>query len=576
MTTGRLFPILVMLCVLTAGVGRLDAAENAEIPALVFADFDSSAAGQYAYLGGSIRGMLAARLAADGGLRVVDRTFSENELASLKQGAPGTLDGTAADYLVSGALFALSGGLNIQVSLYPLAVEKQVLQFSILSESPSALLDDVQGLAAEMVAAVYQEMGVAPGGAAAEPAVDGTAMFTTAHPELAYKQGQYSGMVTGAPDGLVAVRALGGKQSISFGRDVERMVAGDLDGDGSEEILTLAGRQLQVFALREKRWREIDSFRLPVEIRCHGLNLADLDGDGRQEIYLSGTEGIDVSSMIVTWAGQGEFRVLAQRLRWYLRPLPVTGQGWRLAGQERGIDKLDLLRPGVFLLEIGADSALNRGPQLPLPRGVNLFDFVYADLDGDGAQETVAVDRREKLRVYGPNNDLLWVSRENYAGSRIALGPGRAAASDEQGGPQSFSVDEEALREPVFVPGRLVALDLNGDGRDEIVVNESIPSALNFFYKVRLYEGGAVLGLAWNGSALAESWRTGSFRGYIADHSLLPLASEGAGENVSLARLTVAHHPNSASLASLLPGSDRTELTVYDLEFTPTTGQQGE
>ncbi|MEE4136232.1 MAG: VCBS repeat-containing protein, partial [Desulforhopalus sp.] len=413
MRTGRLLYILVMLCVLTAGVGRLDAAENSAVPALVFADFDSSAAGQYAYLGGSIRGMLAARLAADGGLRVVDRTFSEKELASLKQGAPGTLDGTAADYLVSGALFALSGGLNIQVSLYPLAVDKQVLQFSILSQSPSALLGDIEGLAAEMAAAVYQEAGIARGGAAQEPAVDGTAMFVTPHPELAYKQGQYTGMVIGAPDGLVAVRALGGKQSISFGREVERMVVGDLDGDGSDEILTLAGRQLQVFAVQEKRWREIDSFRLPVDIRCHALNLADLDGDGRQEIYLSGTEGIDVSSMIATWGGQGEFRVLAQRLRWYLRPLPVAGQGWRLAGQQRGVDKLDLLRPGVFLLEVDTDYQLSRGTQLPLPRGVNLFDFVYADLDGDGALETVAVDRREKLRVYGPNNDLLWVSREN-------------------------------------------------------------------------------------------------------------------------------------------------------------------
>ncbi len=540
-------------------------------PSLVLAAFDSSAAGDFAYLGDSIRGMLASRLATGGRLRVLDRSIGESELAALRQGESGLPESLAAvDYLATGSIYALASGVNIQLTLYPLNKGGEIGNFSVLARNPAVILSAVEELATEILAATLQPKEATTGQADGDGAEGGLAGFVTAHPEIAYKQGQYSGTVIGIRDSLVQVQTKGMKRSTTIPRAISAMALGDLTGDGTEEMVTLAGSRLEVFRSVDRTLASFVSYRLDPGLRIHALNLADLNGDGRVEIYLSATDGLDVASMVLAWQRQGGFTVLAERLPWYLRPLSVPGAGWRLAGQERGGERLDLVRPGVFLLDIDTVDAgfrLSRGRQLPLPRGINLFDFVYADVDGDGGMETVAVDRREKLRLYGPDNQLLWVSRESYAASSTALGPSMGMAS-ERGTAGTLSVDEEAERETFFLPGRLQAVDVNGDGRDHLVVNQSESTVLSFFHKLRSYEGGAVLGLAWDGEGLVEAWRTGNFRGYIADHSLRLDGVAGDGQPLP-ARLAVAHQPNRGSLVGLLPGSDETELALYDLEFTP-------
>jgi hypothetical protein len=80
--------------------------------------------------------------------------------------------------------------------------------------------------------------------------------------------------------------------------------------------------------------------------------------------------------------------------------------------------------------------------------------------------------------------------------------------------------------------------------------------------------------MAWNGSMLTESWRTGNYRGYVAGYgfSLLdepqPEKTEKNAPLKSAGRLFVGHLPKSGSLADLIPGGDETDLIVYDLEFS--------
>ena len=190
----------------------------------------------------------------------------------------------------------------------------------------------------------------------------------------------------------------------------------------------------------------------------------------RQEIYLSGTDGLYVSSMIMKYDTTG-FHILARNIPWYLRPLFVPGKGWQLAGQKRGVEKIDLVSPGVYLLTLMQKIRLSKEERLALPPSVNLFDFVYADLDGDGFYEIVAVDQKEKLRVYNPGNELMWVSQKNFAGSKIYLGPSRGGATSKNDR-RNFTPDEDAERELIFVPARIIVTDINKDGKEEIVVSE--------------------------------------------------------------------------------------------------------
>ena len=110
------------------------------------------------------------------------------------------------------------------------------------------------------------------------------------------------------------------------------MAVGDADGDGVEEIFTLAGRTLKIFQVQDRVIRELAEVSLSPRIDRHAIGLADIDGDGRAEIYLSGTDGLYVSSAIMQWSKAGGAQMVAENIHYYIRPVWVPQRGWQLLG----------------------------------------------------------------------------------------------------------------------------------------------------------------------------------------------------------------------------------------------------
>jgi hypothetical protein len=573
---------VTLLCITLNFVGSVSGEESKEQSQadkhyrIVFSTFDSDSAGKYSYLRDSVQAMLSSRLAAREKVSVLEKTFSREELNALKKEGsqkPLSIGGETADYLVTGELFSLTSGLEIQVDVYPLAQDKEVLHFSALSKTPDTLIADVEQLSLKIAQTAFGEKVMLPGQAASGDE-DGARGFVTAHPEEAYKRNIHTGMAGGVEGSGVLTKGRGAVMSTTVPVDMRAMAVGDVTGDGDRETLVLSGQSLRLFKIQDKALVQIAETSLPPFIVTHALNLADLDGDGKEEIYISGTDGLDVSSMIMKYDPAGGFQQVASNIRWYIRPLLVPGKGWQLAGQRRGVERVDLVAPGVFLLSLDADKTLVKGDRLPLPSGVNLFDFVYADLDGDDFYEIVAVDQKEKLRVYNPGNELMWVSEKNFAASKIYIGPGRGGMSDANRR-RNFTPDEDLERELIFVPAKIIVTDINKDDKEEIVVSEGKRLGLNWFNRLRIYDSGAVVSLAWDGSVLAESWRTGNLQGHVAGYGFTLLDQPQRQESTknddmiqTMGRLFVGHLPKSGSLAELIPGSGETELKVYDLEFS--------
>ncbi len=441
---------------------------------IVFSTFDESSAGSYSYLRDSIQAMLASRLAAIDKVNVLERTFSQKELNSLKKKGNQkglSVGGKKADYLVTGELFSLTSGLEIQVDLYPLIPEEEILHFSVHSQKPDALITDVEQLSRDIAQKAFGDQSKMVGEGKKSEDVGGNTGFVTANPEEAYKRNKYTGTILGVAGTGVTTKGRGAQLNVTIPVDMRAMAVGDVNGDGDDEILVLTSWGLQLFSTKDNAIKQIADAKLPSTIVSHAVNLADLDGDGKDEIYISGTDGLYVSSMIMKYEATGGLQIVTQYIPWYLRPLFVPGKGWQLAGQKRGVERINLVSPGVYLVSFDAEKKIIQGERLALPASVNLFDFVYADLDGDGFYETIVVDQKEKLRVYTPGNELMWVSQKNFASSKIYLGPSRGDATLKNS-MRNFSPDEDAERDLIFVPARIIVTDINKDGKEEIVVSE--------------------------------------------------------------------------------------------------------
>ncbi len=566
----RLFAVFTFIAVMVGGSVAYGEAGNGTSRFLFF-PFDSSAAGKYAYLAEGIHSMLASRLAAKSGVQLVDYVGHEAELKGLeaaaadRQQVAAVFEKLRTDYLVSGAVYATDTGLKVQAAVASVANPQNPRNFNGEAESEEQIIAVITTMAEDIARAVA----VSHQPAAAEPAVqdsEGIAGFRTEHPEKQYKKGMLGGGAIVRSEGsTIEASADGLKRSSIIPLVIVAMDAGDIDGDGAAEIVFASRSELQVFRYREGRFQKVESLSLRPTFKIHALTLADLDRDGKSEIYVSANERYRVASMILEWSPSSSLSVKEENIPWFLRPLEVPVEGMVLAGQMSGNESTDgFVRAGIFRLDRAGNGKLVRGARLPVPDRFNLFDFVWADLEGDKALELVAVDRNEKLLVYDSGKNLIHVSDAAYGGSTNYLGPDRL--DRQKNNPGATASGEDSDRELAYVPTRLLARDIDGDGRQEIIIGQNKRITPLFLRNFREYEGGTIACLGWKDAMLAEMWRTNTISGYIADYSfLLEGNSAKSAENVSRARLYVGQIPADTFLGLL--AAKESKMLVYELKL---------
>ncbi|MFV0439185.1 MAG: FG-GAP-like repeat-containing protein [Desulfopila sp.] len=537
----------LLCCLVAAAVAVAAAAESQKASRVMVLPFDGADAGQFGYLTDSIRTMLATRLAAKQGVTVVDYALSPSEVAALRadSGTASTADATFSrlnvDYIASGALYALQTGLKIQVSLSRKSGSGPEGVFTSLAENEDRILGAVEELADDIAAR-------GPGAHPAGPLIAGTqgggeqqdvAGFNTEHPEKAFKKGLYGGSIVAEGSGAMAVESLGVRRSSSLPLTLISMTTGDLDGDGQTEIVAASRGSLEVYRFEATLFTRLavyDAFDGAYKI--HAVNVADLDGDGQKEIYVSGNNDIPAASAIFTWSPSTGLVAKMTGIPYYIRPVEVPGEGWLLAGQ-RGVADFGRGLVGQKVVKLGYSqdhSQLVEEKPLALPPKVNLFDFVYADLDGQQGKELVVVNRNEKLMVYNAANELQWVSEEDYGGSRNYIGPPKSSAprgNELMGGSTNARMD----RSLVFVPLRILAADLDGDGKDEILIGGNKRVTPKVFINFREYDGGAVTCLSWLDGAMTALWRTNTVTGYLADYAFTGKEEGETNDNLYLAQV---------------------------------------
>jgi len=516
--------LILLFCLLLPG-GSVFATQGDKV---VFYPTDVSEAGELAYLRESVRMMLASRLS---GMAGIQPQFKEKITA-----------GTAG-YRVQSRLVSTENGVTVSASVLspsstiPIPFKVTVAEDSLVMKALEELVDKM----AESLFDVKAKVVSAP--IASKPAA--ATNFHTPHPDRQVKENSGFGLSITQDEFIaqmaVEVTATERYKSTVLSYRARGMSAGDLDGDSLDEILIATNTTIHILQLRDKRIHPLTTIALPGLLQVHALNVADLNNNGVMEIYVSATRKGDARSFVLEWHPEAGVTWLHKEVPKYVRPIRLPGKGTVLAGQSGGLEGGAIA--GIYQLSLQAGKEIVTGELLPVPESVNLFEFVFADLEGDGVPEVVAINKKEELKVFNSNLELLYTSPAGFGGRELV----------------------EGLNPPI----RLVVTDFDADGSDDILLVDNELSSPKMMKKSKYYKNGQVRGLLWDKDLFLEMWRTNIFQKAISDFQFLTLPEAEGSSNSVEGRLFIVEPAKGNSLEGLLLGGGATRLSVFGMEFTP-------
>lgn len=274
---------------------------------------------------------------------------------------------------------------------------------------------------------------------------------------------------------------------------VRYFATGDLDGDGRTEYVFSDGERLHIYRPESSTWQKVwvQSPDSAGEVKHLYLDVADVNGNGRPEIFVTFTGKGKVSSAVFE-EQNGTYRRIAERPG-FLRVLMYPGKGQVLIGQEFDEKRFYGRTTKQYSWSGGTYAPI---ADFSLPKDVNLYGFVIADF-GEAHPLVVSLNERNRLIVYS-RETLIWESQERYGGTETLAVESTADIYDVQ--------------QKVSIKCRFFAMDIDGDGKEEIITPKNL--AATSFFTAKEAE---IRGMEWTGARLEQTVRIKEVPGSVLD-----------------------------------------------------------
>ena len=513
----------------------------------VVAPFKVSGPQGYSYLGQAVPSMLTSRLFQQGKFEPAAR-----QDAALKEKAPSSKDAAAsmakkyaADYIVWGSITVMGDQASLDVS----ALSPNGKVWKKASTSPvNALISGLQNVADSVNIEVFGRTDVAPATAAGGPA----------SPNSAFMMNETHGSVSTSGTYLNSSLRYQGEESAAsqirsqmlkyecFGSEIA-----DIDGDGKNEVLMLAKRKLYAYTWNgEKRLTQIAEYDLP-SVMTPVLVRFFKEADGKRYIILTGSDenARTAFSEVLTFSN-GKFHTAVKFIDRYLNVVNMPPHFKPvLIGQDP--DRSKTVGGKVYEMQIVDGKLVRRGNLANLPKNATVFNFAWLPAaNSKGGDHVVTVTETENLATFNTKGQPLAVTQDVYcAGTAYILG-------DRGIGSLSAHEDDEII---TYVPIRLVVVDLDRDGRHEVLAVKPVTTAGKLFTNYRTYPQGEVHALIWDGMALDLLWKTRRIKGTVCDVTVADVDNNG--------RLDLVVTVNS--FGGIMNGTNtRCALFIYPLDTT--------
>lgn len=293
---------------------------------------------------------------------------------------------------------------------------------------------------------------------------------------------------------------------------------GDVDGDGSNETVVIDAKTLWIYkptGSRLRLFRKIGGHRNDDFLT---LDVADVNNNGFSEIVVSNIRGGVLRSFILEFEGR-RIKKISDREPWFFRVVDQPGEGLILVGQKMGLGR----QPSGPIYPLVWKGKRFVPAEKPLmKKEVPVFSFNIGAVDGGDEPRVAYLDYHDFLHVVNHEGGFLWESPSKYGGSDVFYPIMTGGSMDDK------------TRKRVYIPGRLLMSDLDGDGVPEVVVSRN-RFKIGILERTKIYDRATVVNLTWGGIGLVENWKTPDIPGYISDYQIEDVDNDGTDEIVMTA-----------------------------------------
>jgi TolB-like protein len=417
-----------------------------------------------------------------------------------------------ADYVLYGSLTIFAQSVSMDATMASLKKKKPPVTVFVQTKGMEAVIPEINKFAQKVNAKIFgrpymdTEFAYIPQGAYGKP-VDSRA--SPLNPNfMRYHQ--------------VDVQDNSFWKSKRFQTEIQGMDIGDVTGDGQNEIVLLEGTHLSVYRYQDGALLRIGSYRSADRHRFIAVDVADINGNGRAEIFASKVSKTTVTSCVLEMQGN-ILRPIINKSGWLYRVMDWPGRGQTLVGQEimaggaGGHVVRDYFSPGIIALTWEGSNYVkaDEEPLLDLPI-IYIYNFAIGDLGGDPEPEIVMIDRNNNLRLLDSAGEEIYKGSDYYGGALnfIITNP---KDSDR------VKIEEEWL----YIPARILIVDLDKNGKNEIVINQNKPSTYGLTERFKAFEEGKIVSLSWTGLALDPNWESRKISGCLSAYHVKDLDNDG-------------------------------------------------
>jgi len=303
-------------------------------------------------------------------------------------------------------------------------------------------------------------------------------------------------------------QSINSTKDILTGKPIDKayksMAVGHVKNDDKIYIVTAADKAVDFYTFDGKGFASAGSIDAKLRDVQH-VEVADLNGNGIEEIFVvTVVDDVYIKTKVFEFDGK-KYKEIEDNIPFILRTAYVRGVK-KIVAQRIGQDGTYL---GNVQELVWRNGKYERGQVVSPAKGINVYGFGYADIDGDGTDEVFNINDDYKIDVY--NGTVKKYTSVEEFGQTPYFFTMELEKEDE------FKTTENddpfvTERKKKYIKGRIF---VNSDGNIYVVKNSEKYKMLN---KMKVYGSSYFTVFGWDGRRLRQVWSSDVFQPVIVDY----------------------------------------------------------